>query len=213
MSPEASAAWVAGSIALAGTILNLIIAMVLQRKRQVHELNQEALKANLTTLVHEKHHILEGELDGLRSELSKSRDLYAASIPLQQQVREHLATTRTLLARVYTSFAGLSRLAPTLGEHDILIETTNTLDLYAEYRQHLSSDRVVSYPEDLQSLLKEIQSVLARIFLDLQIDDGSRSDPLVSAKMKVSLDRLESLRDSSTNAIERVIRVRLDPLQ
>jgi len=224
MSPQEAAAWVAGAIAVVTTLLNLWFNAKSQNKKQAHEVNLEPLKTTLTVALEDhkaelaeqskvKDRVLNVELERLRTALKVNQDLYAASIPLQQQVREHLAVTRTLLGRVFVSFDRLARLAPALKEDDVLVETTNTLDLYAEYRQHLSSDKVVSYPNPLKTTLNEIQQVLARIFLDLQIDEASRNDPLVSTKIKNSLTRLESLRDIGTNAIEDVIRVRLDPLQ
>jgi hypothetical protein len=224
MSPQEAAAWVAGVIGVGTTLLNLWFTARAQKNKQTHEVSLEPLKTALMAKLEEhkselasqsklKDRLMEAELDSLRSALKVSQDLYAASIPLQQQVREHLATTRTLLGRVFVSFDRLARLAPALDEDDVLAETTNTLDLYAEYRQHLSSDKVVSYPAGLKSTLNEIQQVLARIFLDLQIDETSRNDPQVSTKMKASLSRLESLRDSGTAAIEQVIRIRLDSLQ
>lgn len=224
MSPQEAAAWVAGAIGVATTILNMWFSAWAQKNKQSHEVNLEPLKTALTLQLEDhkselasqsklRDSALEAELDKLRSALRVSQDLYAASIPLQHQVREHLATTRTLLGRVFVSFDRLARLAPALDEDDVLAETTNTLDLYAEYRQHLSSDKVVSYPESLKNTLDEVQQVLARIFLDLQIDEASRNDPKVSTKIRASLTRLESLRDAGTKAIEQVIRIRLDPLQ
>jgi hypothetical protein len=235
LSPQAAAALVAGLISILTTVTTLLVSRSLQKDKQHHDRDLESIKAaaSAALAVHkatldsalESHKAalaqrsadyenrLDAELARLQSELKTTQALYASSLPLQQRVREHLSKTRHLLGRVYISFSRLAHLAPSLQEEAVLVETTNTLDLYAEYRQHLSSDEYVSYPDAVKSALDEIQHTLAKIFLDLQIDESSRTDAAVAAKMSDSLKRLESLRDSVTRAIESIIRVRIDPLQ
>jgi hypothetical protein len=113
---------------------------------------------------------------------------------------------------VYVSFDRLAMLSPTLNEMDILVETTNTLGRYAEYQQHLATHEYVSYPEELKSILRDIQGQLTRIFLDLQIDDVSRGSPEVALKMKSSLASLRLLRDRGIATIEQLFRITLDPI-
>ena len=151
-------------------------------------------------------------MENLKSDLQNISDLNAAIFPLQQKVREHMSKTRILLARVYVSFDRLARLAPTLTEDSILVETTNTLDLYAEYRQHLSSDEYVSYPPNLKVLLANAQGFLVRIFLDLQINKNSRTDPKVAGEMNTNLKSLQTLKEQVSSIIEEQIRIKLPPI-
>jgi len=223
-SPQEAAAWVAGSIALVSLVANLLLAAWLQSRREKHEVSLEPMRAEwlqkLETHKSElndgrkkKDELIDQELERLRALLNGSQELYASTIiPLQQQVRVHMSKTRTLIGRVFVSFDRLAHLAPRLSEDDILIETTNTLDLYAEYRQHLSTDESVSYPDELRLQLTQVQDLLARIFLDLQIDEASRKDPAVAMKMQRSLAALDTLKAAATTVIEEHIRVRLDAL-
>ncbi|MBL8261962.1 MAG: hypothetical protein JNM58_06005 [Xanthomonadaceae bacterium] len=223
MSPEESAALIAAGITLVGILTNIIFINRDREKRHIHEINIEHLKAELIEKMEKQRELfneqlkkeeyrLKKELENIQSELNRREDLYKSTIPLQQQIRDHIAVTRTLLGRVFVSFNRLSIIAPSLNEDDVLIEATNTLDLYAEYRQHLLSDKVVSYPETLQSILKEIQKILARIFLDLQIDETSRNDSDVAMKIKGFLNDLEVLKDSCMKEMDRTIKVHLDIL-
>lgn len=224
MDSREAAAWIAGMIAIFSTLLNLWMIHYAQTRKQKHEVDLESIRislaANLETYKAKiseqqklKDMLIDGELERLKDMLRINQQLYAASIPEQQRVRDHMSKTRSLLLRVYVSFDRLAHLAPSLKEENVLVETTNTLDLYAEYRQHISSAEYVSYPSALQSELASVQNLLTRIFLDLQIDEASRNDPAMEEKMEVSREKLNQLKISAIRRIEQSIRIRLDSLQ
>ncbi len=221
-SPQELSAWVAGAVALVTSFLTLIVTGLLQKKRQTHEIIIEPIKAQLAQ-IHENHkselmgklreheHELNLKLEKHKSELQKNVDHFSATyIPQQQKVKDHLSRTRALLSRVFVSFDRLSKLAPSIKEEDVLTETTNTLDIYAEYRQHLTTDEFVSYPDDLKTLIATIQEQLSRIFLDLQVDEKSQNDSSLRGRMQNHLMTLENLTDKASEEIESLIRISID---
>jgi hypothetical protein len=215
MNSTLAAACVSGAIASLATIANLVMIHRSQQNKQEHErkltaltaalaTTNEAYKSELLTGLREREAVLSANLETFKKELEIRSTVVA---PQVQKVRDHLTRTRLLLPKVYVSFDRLARLAPTLQEGQVLAETTNTLDLYAEYSQHLSSDEFVSYSVELKRIVSEIQERLARIFLDLQIDDDSRAREDQAEKMRIHLDELRDLKDRAVGEIEDVIRV------
>jgi hypothetical protein len=202
MQPAEAAAWVSGSFGAIVTLINVFLARRGQAQKEHHELSIEKVRAEFNRMITDHKAMLEKSLN---HELEQLRVI----VPLQQKIREHLARSRLLLGKVYVSFHRLAKLAPSLDEEHILIETANTMDLYAEYRQHLAADEYVSYPRELQQELTAVQKTLARIFLDLQIDESSRNDQAVTSKIKASLRMLLMLRDRVTSKIEELMRIPL----
>lgn len=150
-----------------------VFRIELSRLEQAHRVHLKELDASMQEKLLESRAAADITLKHIDHQLSTAAAKYQEVIaPRQRVVIDHLAKTRHLLARVNVSFSRLAKLAPKLGVDELLAETTNTLDLYAEFRQHLSSEDVVSYPKDLIAEINKIQQSLSYIFLDLQLNRG-----------------------------------------
>lgn len=184
LEPPLAAALVSGAIALLSLILNGVLAIVTKRRAD--------------------------KLDLRKQELEQQFQLLLTAAPDQMRVKAHLSRTKSLLSRVTISFGRLVKLAPTLDDDEaMLTETTNTLDLYAEYRQHLSSDEVVSYPGGLPATIRDIQKELSRLFLFLQVDKRSRQAAAFASDAAASIARLAMLQQTAESAIDHIIKVPL----
>lgn len=210
---------VLASTVVAATVTGLF-NLLLQRKEAAHAhrlaatqaalaKQLEAHKADWEARLETQRAELEGKVDADRAELQRQTAQLALVLPQQEKLRNHLAETRTLLHRVQVSFDRLSRLAPTLCEDEILIETTNTLDIYASYVQHLSTGEFASYPDDLKRAIAALQTLLSRIFLDLQVAKDKRETFEFKALMTGHMARLLKLKEAVTAEADSLIRVPL----
>jgi hypothetical protein len=125
------------------------------------------------------------------------------------EVRKHMVETYRLVHRVSVSFGRLAQLAPTLDEDGMLTETTNTLDVYAEYTQHLTPDRVISYPADLKEAITGAQKAISRLFLDLRRGKDDRQLEDFAKLMGEDADRLKRAVAKVAERIEARIRVEI----
>jgi hypothetical protein len=114
-----------------------------------------------------------------------------------------------LLNRVSVSFGRLATMAPTLDEGGILDQTTNTLDVYAEYTQHLSSPNLISYSDEVKSHLEAVRQELSRLFLDLRRGQDARAAQDFSTLMHDDLRRLSVAVKNLSEQIVRRVRVQV----
>ena len=114
-----------------------------------------------------------------------------------QEVRKHLEKAHQLLARVRVSFSRLAQMAPTLDEDGMLHETTNTLDVYAEYTRHLNSPNSIHYPKEIATQIDRVRKELSRLFLDLRRGNDARARDefakLMADDMKLVSEAIEEL--------------------
>lgn len=155
--------------------------------------------------INQKHQLELKKLDfKIQTTLSNFQDV---TIPRQKILIDHMEKTYLLLPRIFTSFTRLARLAPSLDQSDLLTETTNTLDLYAEYHQHLSISTTVSYPKELRDHIDNIQESLAFIFLELQLNGQGSQQLSANNRLMDRITLLKEQKDSSIDIISQLLQV------
>jgi len=197
---------VAGLVTSTGTSA---VTARLQRRRQDHEITLEGIKVALTQQLRDYEKEIQVKLAESNALLQKQLARFSAEIPQQKRIKEHMSKTRTLLRRVFVSFDRLSRLATLLTEAELLSETTNTLEVYAEYQRHLASDEEVSYPSELRENITSANVLLSRICLELQAHPSSNRAQAtngIRSYMKV----LEQFKNDISRQVEDRIRVQMD---
>lgn len=139
--------------------------------------------------------------------IAKQKSSQEQSLDKQKEVRRHLEKTHQLVARVRVSFNRLAQMAPTLDEAGMLDEHTNTLDVYADFKNHLSSTNVISYPKDVAASVKRVQTELSRLFLDLQRGKDARAQGEFTKVMDEDMKRVHAEIDELQERIVGKIRV------